>query len=102
MSLSPVPLAFSRQIALAVQAGDIAAMYRALACTAAQWLLACGRSIELRDRLTRAECLGRNDATGGLLAAALDLIDVLELSPQGREALANLRRQPVPQETEGE
>lgn len=85
-----------------VATGDEKAMLKALVCTAAHWFELSGYHIGLRADLTRAACTDRSNVAAPLLAAALDLCALLELSPQGGEALADFGRQPLFEKAKGE
>lgn len=56
-----------------------------LACS---WLLMCGYGVEVWRQLGSAHVCTSNNP--GLLAAALDLMAVLDSTPDGRQAIADL------------
>lgn len=90
------------EMARRVASGEPQALVHAVASLAAAWLEKAGTHISLPAPAGATDCLVAGGATGGLLAAALELCAMLELSPQGRKALAQLGRKPVLQESEGE
>lgn len=95
--------AFGEATARAIQAGDQQALLTGLVANAALWFELAGSHIGFRKTLGAVNCAAHGAPDSGvLLAAAIDLYDVLELSPQGREALANFGRKPVLQEPKSE
>jgi hypothetical protein len=83
-----------------VLSGDQRGFFTALAAVAAQWLRAAGYSH--RGPLpTTVQCVALPPDRAALTAAALDLLAVLRLSEQGREALRDLRFEPFGQQAEG-
>lgn len=95
--------AFGPALASDIAAGDQAALLRGLSATAALWFLLADSHVAFRRDVGAAQCVADGSpARGALLAAARDLCAVLELSPQGREALADLARDPVLQKPESE
>lgn len=99
---SPVSMAFSPALGESIRAGDHAALLLGLAALARLWQVQAGFARPSRAGLARTHCVAVEPARGALLAASLDLFDVLELSPQGREVVANLARQPLFDEPKGE
>jgi hypothetical protein len=74
---------------------------RQLATLAADWMMLAGHTIAAP--CSAAEIAARNGtAHAGLLAAAVDLRELLCQSAQGRQALHDLGFQPVGQQVEGE
>lgn len=65
---------------------------------AADWMRKAGSHIALRD-IVPAVQIAVGGEKGAVLAAALDLLAVLELTPQGRKALADFGGKPLLQET---
>lgn len=68
-----------------------------LAC---YWLLQCGYGIEVWRQIGSAHVCGASNP--GLLAAALDILSVLELTAEGRQVLADLLGQPFLEEPKSE
>lgn len=76
-------------------AGDQAALLSALAGLASHWLRESGVPHSISDPpLATAAHLLSDPARGALLSAGLDLLNILSLSPQGREAVENFGRRP--------
>lgn len=81
-------------------AGNPDDLTRSLVQLAADWMLRAGSHIRLRDMVPTVQvAVGGKD--GAVLAAALDLLTVLELTPQGRKAVADLVGKPLLQDAEG-
>lgn len=89
--------AFSEELRRRIQAGEPEALLRGLASLSALWFAQSGSLIEMRCQLGASHAVAQP-----LLAAAMDLHDVLCLSPQGRKAVADLGGKPVPQQPESE
>lgn len=74
---------------------------RVLAALAARWFDAAGSHIAFScvasDVAREGDC-----SKAGLLAAAVELRELLAQSPQGRQALRDLGFEPVPKNIEGE
>lgn len=68
-----------------------------LACS---WLMQCGYGIEVWRQIGSAHVCGSSNP--GLLAAALDILAVLELTAEGRQVLADLLCQPFLEEPKSE
>lgn len=86
-----------------VEKGEDAALLLSLIAIASFWLEASGTSIRVWRSIGSTACVVQADpCKGALMAAALDLLNTIELSPQGRKAIADFCRQPLPQQTEGE
>jgi len=90
-------LAFGDDIREAIQAGNHKDLCHGLCCMAALWFHVAGTDIRLRNHIFAA-----NVIDNGILAAACDLYDLLELSPQGRKALLDFCNKPVFEQTKGE
>lgn len=85
-----------------VSKGGEAAFMRAVAATALLWFSTSGYGPSQYSRVTPAHCAAESDPMRrGVLAAALSLRDLLQLSPDGRKALADLALQPFRQQAEG-
>ena len=81
-------------------AGDPDDLVLTLVQLAADWMRKAGSHIEVRD-IVPAVQIAIGGEKGAVLAAALDLVTVLELTPQGRKAIADFGRKPLPQEAKG-
>lgn len=81
-----------------LNAGNPDDLTRTLVQLAADWMLRAGSHIQLRD-LTSSVQVALAGSNGAVLAAALDLISVLELTPQGRKAIADFGGKPLLQDT---
>ena len=79
-------------------AGDQAELLRTMAQMANDWFLRAGSHIRCRNIVPTVQC-SMDREKGVLLAAALDLVTVLELSPQGRETILELFGEPLPQKS---
>lgn len=91
--------AYSSETAQAIAAGDTDALLRGLVAHAALWFEAAGSNIGMRHLVGPMTCVLQTAPKDQvLLAAACSLCATLELSPQGREAIANfgLQRRNVP------
>ena len=87
----------------AIAAGDQAALLHALAATAAFWLHLGGCDVAHRKSLFAVNCaVEPSPDRRAILSAGCDLYDLLASSPQGRQALLDLRREPILQKTESE
>lgn len=64
---------------------------------AGAWLISCGYHIDVWHRLGAAHVT--TSGNSGLLAAALDLLRLLDSTHEGRQAIANLCDQPVLENT---
>lgn len=96
-------LPFSDSLRAQVQSGDEAAILRALVCLAAVWIEAGGASVDDYHSIGPTTCVAhQNPRSGALLAAGLDVLRVLNLSPQGRKAVADFCGKPFLQQTKGE
>lgn len=85
----------------AVRAGHQAAMAVAVAACAARWFSMAGSHIAFPLHPSHVAC-GDGTAKAGLLAAAMDLRDLLAQSPDGRQALRDFGFEPVFEHVEGE
>lgn len=94
-----VAFAFGKETRDRVLAGDQAALFMALAATAAQWLDAAGYSHRM-NLPSAVQCVALPARQAAFVAAALDLVAVLRLSAQGRKALSDLRFQPLGEQAE--
>lgn len=83
-----------------LNAGNPDDLTRALVLLAAEWMIRSGSHIRLRDVVPTVQ-VALGGANGAVLAAALDLVTVLELTPQGRKAVADLVCKPLLQQTKG-
>lgn len=85
----------------AVRSGDQSAFMLALAACAARWFVMSDSHIAFR---TTASCVAEKggSAKAGLLAAAMDLRDLLAQCPKGREALRDFGFEVVLQDVERE
>ena len=99
-TVSRVDFAFSPDTRRRAEAGDVDALFTALAATAAQWLQAAGYSHRLLLP-SAAQCVALPAGQAAFAAAALDLVALLRLSAQGREALRDLRCEPLGEQAEG-
>ncbi len=95
-----IPLAYGSRTRTGVAQGDELQVAVALASLAAQWMLAAGYPAQVAASVTVAQCVADDSPRGGLLAASLDLVQLLRLWPKGREALAQLGFQPVLEQLE--
>lgn len=95
--------AFGPSARAAVIDGDEDALLQALIALAASWAGPSGVDIADIDMYGPAACVtGRDGGQGGLLAASIELMDVIRLSLKGREAIAKFVGEPLLQQTEGE
>lgn len=95
--------AFGASTRLKIESGDDLALLHGLAATAALWFRLAGHDIRSRQGIGAMHCASHESPElGAVLAAALDLCDLLELSPQGRKAIADLAREPLLQESKRE
>ena len=85
----------------AVNAGDAAATAVAVAACASRWCSMAGSHISFRNQPAHVAVL-EGTAKAGLLAAAMDLRDLLAQSPSGRKALSDFGFEPLLQNVEGE
>lgn len=85
----------------AVNAGDSVATAVALAACASRWFSMAGTHISFRNQPSHVAVL-EGTAKAGLLAAAMDLRDLLAQSPDGRQALRDFGFEPLLQNVEGE
>lgn len=85
----------------AVGAGDPGAFALAVAACAARWLSMSGSHIAFP---LHASHVAREEGTAkaGLMAAAIDLRDLLTQSPDGRQALRDFGFEPLLQDVERE
>lgn len=81
--------------------GDTTALLRALAALVSQWKHVGGHAPGARLGGAEIAAFGASPL-GGVMAAALDLQQLLAKSPQGRQALRDLGLEPVLQHVEGE
>lgn len=96
-------LPFSEDTARQVAADDESAFLKALISLASSWMDAAGGSVGDRNEIMATTCLSCPDLRAAvLLAAGVDLLRVLELSPKGRKALADFCGEPFLEETKGE
>lgn len=79
--------------------GDLDALVGTLVALAADWLAKGGSHWSQRHTIACVR-LAEGGPKEVLLASALDLMTVLELTPQGRKAVANLGGKPVAQQAE--
>ena len=84
-----------------VRTGDGAALLVAAAACAGRWFSMAGSHIALPAHASDVaqQC---DTAKAGLLAAAIDLRDLLAQSPQGRQALRDFGFEPFLHDVEGE
>lgn len=84
----------------AVRSGDQSALMLALTACAARWFVMADSHITFR---ANASCVAEKGGTAqaGLLAAGIDLRDLLAQCPSGREALRDFGFEPVLQYVEG-
>jgi hypothetical protein len=97
--------AYSQATRDAIAASDSTAMCRALAGLATSWACqALGEPLVSNGLLllNPSQCMALPDAKAAQLAAALDLVKLLELSPEGRQALARFGHKKLLHECEGE
>ena len=74
-------------------AGDDGALLHAFVCLACLWMEEGGYSFQMRKHVLATNgALDPHSARGALVSASLDICAMLELSPKGREALDNFRR----------
>lgn len=85
----------------AVRSGQPAAVAMAAATCAARWFSMADTHIAFRTHASSVVERG-GTAKAGLLAAALDLRELLAQIPEGRQALRNFGFEPLPQDVEGE
>ena len=85
---------------MAAHSAERAADPKALAMMAAHWFEAAGFHISFTFLPSDLVCCV--GASGGLLAAAIELRNHLAKSSDGRKALRDLGFEPVPQNVEGE
>ena len=85
----------------AVQSGDTAALVTAVAACAARWFSMADSHIAFP---LHASHIAREEgaAKAGLLAAAMDLRELLAQSPDGRQALRDFGFEPFLEHIEGE
>ncbi len=85
----------------AVRSGDCAALSVAIAACAARWFVMADSHIAFH---LGPSCVAEKggSAKAGLLAAAMDLRDLLAQAPDGRQALRDFGFEPVLQNVEGE
>lgn len=96
-------LAFGACVARRIEAGDQGAMLTGLVAMAALWFDLAGGHLAIRNSLGAVSCVAdASPVQGALLAAAKDLCAVLELSPQGRKALADFGGKPFLEQAKGE
>lgn len=96
-------LAISPQTIEQIESGDLQALVHGVACHAALWLEQCGQHHSMRDLIGHTHCVsGAGPREQALMAAALDLLRLLDRSPHGRQAIADLGRKPVLQNPKGE
>lgn len=84
-----------------VRVGDAQILVRATAALAALWFEQAGQHISVPVLATEVASR-EGTAAAGILAAAIDLRDLLAQSPDGRQALSDLGFQPILQHVEGE
>lgn len=95
--------AYSEEMSKAIAAGDQQAFFWGLISTAALWMQICGSDIHFRPTLSCAQILVQyTPEQRALMAAACDLYDLVQLFPQGREALLDFLDKPLLQERKGE
>lgn len=92
---------------MALSAAELAAvpaggLHHALTCKAALWIESAGFLFEDWPQIGATDCALLQPAQGALVAAALDVLALMALTPEGREAVANFRSQPVFQQAEAE
>ena len=90
-----------RQDLAAVRAGDERALIVALLALVQDWHSLSGHSGRHPTTASQIAALG-GAAAAGLLAAAVDLRDLVGQSPKGRQALRDLGFQPFLEHVEGE
>ncbi len=96
--LTPYP----RELAEPIAAGDERALLIGVAATAGNWLHIADFPAKKWRQLRASHCLSAvRPEHYGLVAAALEMLAVLDASPQGRKALADLGLDPVEQDPEG-
>lgn len=93
--------AYRPVLAEQIAAGDEQALLRGIAATAMHWLRLADLPPRFWRQLTPSHCVSAaRPEHNGLVAAALDMLAVLDASPQGRKALADLGLEPVEQHPE--
>lgn len=85
----------------AVRSGDAKALAIAVAACAARWLDMAGSHIAFPLHPSHVAC-EEGTAKAGLMAAAMDLRELLTQSPDGRQALRDFGFEPVLQHIKGE
>lgn len=85
----------------AVRAGDRGAIAVAVAASAARWFSMAGSHIAFAHHPSQIACEA-DTAKAGLLAAAMDLRELLTQSPDGRQALRDFGFEPLLEHVEGE
>lgn len=85
----------------AVRVGDHAAFTVAVAACAAHWFVMAGSHIAFPAGPSDVAKEG-DSAKAGLLAAAMELRDLLTQAPDGRQALRDFGFEPLLQDVEGE
>jgi hypothetical protein len=85
----------------AVQAGEQGALAVAVAACAARWFSMADSHIAFQHHASHV-AREAGSPKAGLLAAAMDLRELLAQSPDGRQALRDLGFEPVLQDVEGE
>ena len=93
-----VPFGYYSHPAVADQSD--AALLHAIASMACDWLCLAGCSVDMWRGLGAAQVAA--SPRPGLLAAALDLLRLLDSTPQGRQAIAQLVGQDFFQQAKGE
>lgn len=84
-----------------VRSGDPDAFLVALIALADRWFHLADSSVRFPVQASGVAALGAN-SKAGLLAAAVDLRELVAQSPQGREALRDFGFEPVFRDVEGE
>lgn len=87
----------------ALEAGDIGTLIMSLACFARHWLKISGFPIQALNAISFSDIAANNNSNPinttpeqrAFLAAGCDLIKLLNLTPQGRQAILHLFGQPV-------
>lgn len=86
-----------------IAAGDDSALLNGLIAIASSWMRTAGVSIDAYRHVMASTCFGcRDPQAAALLAAGVDILRVLEASPQGRKAIADFCGNPLLQDAEGE
>ncbi len=85
----------------AVRVGDSEAVMVAVADCAARWFSMAGSNIAVKHHASHV-AREAGTANAGLLAAAMDLRELLAQCPNGRQALRDFGFEPVLQDVEGE